>query len=125
MFKRREFECKIARDIILINDSSRIRNVSISDIVLLKTIKCYTSLQISISEDFLTSDTLTSFEERLPSSFFRISRNVIVNMDYVEMIQKKNSRHFVKLKMGGTVEISRRRVKGFVECFQKFLCDSY
>lgn len=125
MFKRREFECKIVRDIILINDSSRIRNVSISDIVLLKTIKCYTSLQISISEDFLTSDTLTSFEERLPSSFFRVSRNVIVNMDYVEMIQKKNSRHFVKLKMGETVEISRRRVKGFVECFQKFLCDSY
>ena len=121
MYNPGEYECKIAQGVILIETADKIRKVTISDVVLLETVKSYTSLLLYTSDEYLTSDTLTSFDERLSFSFFRISRNVIINLSYVDMIQRKDTKHVVKLKIGKILEISRRRVKELIEHYKVFV----
>ena len=123
MFERRNFECEIVHDVVLVDNSSKMKNVSISGIVFLKIVECYTLIKRDTLEEILTSDSLTSFEKRLSFSFFRISRNVIINMAFVDLIQRKDAKHIVKLKNGEIFEISRRRVKKFVECFKQYICE--
>ncbi|MCK0158948.1 LytTR family transcriptional regulator DNA-binding domain-containing protein [Cellulophaga sp. F20128] len=51
------------------------------------------------TEKYLTELSLTQLETKLPDFFLRVQRGIIINMDYVENVQKYfNSRYVITLK---------------------------
>ena len=98
-------------DFIFVNSARK------SKFIKIKTIKCilaadvYSEILINENEKFLLLKSLSEWENRLPAkNFLRIHRSTIINLEFVERVEKKfNYSHRVYLK--GIVEafaVSRR-----------------
>jgi two-component system LytT family response regulator len=76
----------------------------------------YTFFVLSNKEKEISSRNLGSFEDKLPADrFFRIHHSYIVNINYIERVERGESL-FVQLTDGETrLPISQRRSKAFFE----------
>lgn len=112
--KTQSQECQVSCHFTMINSGRKINMITTSNILLIKAIDNYTSLILSDSTEHITSDSLQSLEQQLPFYFYRISRNTVLNTNYVKSIRKKDSKRIVELVTGEFLEISRRRVSSFI-----------
>jgi len=80
---------------ISVKTGDRILLLRLEDISHFEAEDKYTFLIATDGKKYLTDYTLTGLEEKLPSSFIRISRSVIINSRLVREIQKHFSGKFV------------------------------
>lgn len=82
-------ECLVADNYTLINSGKKLNAITTNRILLFKVLDNYTSIILYDSTEYVTSDSLRSLEQQLPSYFYRISRSFIINVNYVKSIRKK------------------------------------
>lgn len=64
----------------------------------------------TINETYLTEESLTTLDSKLPDAFLRIHRSIIINKDYVNNIQKYfNSRFIITLNTKNKTSITSGR----------------
>lgn len=64
----------------------------------------------SVSETYLSSESVSSLEEKLPDHFLRIQRGIIINTNYIKEIQKYfNSRFVITLTDGKSTKVTSGR----------------
>ena len=63
-------------------------------------------------ESLITGD-LKALEQRLPNNFFRAHKSFLVNLDYVDHVDKKQNLIF--FRNGASCLVSRRKIKLLTE----------
>jgi len=110
---QKQQECTISEKFILIGNKD-LKILQTDQVVRLSTRYRYVEL-LCESFTYLTSDSLMSFEKRLPNYFFRINHGTIINIYHIKDVKRGDSKCFVKLSNGEKHNISRRRIKKFIE----------
>ncbi len=70
---------------------------------------------ITTNEEFFTNEALISIEKKLDSRFIRVHRSYIINKDYINKIDKKNS--IIKLKNGKEINYISRKGKKEIKAY--------
>ncbi len=94
---------------ILIKDGEECHLVDLADIYYIESCKNYVRAFFDDKKAFIRKN-MAHIEESLPSStFFRVNRQSIINLNYIELIEPSISEGYdIKLKGGILVEVSRR-----------------
>jgi two-component system, LytTR family, response regulator len=95
---------------IFIKDGERYFFIPVNDIYLIESLENYTRLYFQ-NKKALQRRSLNQWEEILDTEmFFRINRTELVNLSYIEEVDKENSSKLkIKLKTGETLEVSSRQ----------------
>lgn len=103
---------------ILLRSHTKSELVNLKDIRYLSSDQNYTTFHLQGVERLVISKTLKEFEETLcdhdKSSFFRIHKTFIVNLDYVKEIER-GEESFVVLNDKTRLEVSRRKKTLLIE----------
>jgi two-component system LytT family response regulator len=83
--------------------------VSFGDIIRLESDRNYTLIFLADGRQVLASKTLGSFGKLLPSSFLRVHRSHLVNLDCISHLDRVGYRCI--LKDGQTVKVSHQHFK--------------
>lgn len=76
---------------IIINSQNNIKLLEQMDILFCKSDNCYTTYHLKNSAQFTVCKSLTRTIEALnPSIFIKISQSYVINMNYIDSIDKKN-----------------------------------
>lgn len=79
----------------------------------------YTTIH-SQSGTYLSTESISSLENKLPDNFFRIHRSIIINKDYIKEVQKYfNSRYIISLNDAKKTNITSGR--SYSESIKDFL----
>lgn len=91
--------------------------IQVSDIVAIEAARAYCNFHLSDERKFLVSKSLKHFEEILEgeSSFVRIHRSFLINLNYIERYYKNEQR--VELINGLVVKVARDRKEYFEQIF--------
>ncbi|MBA2406717.1 MAG: response regulator [Chitinophagales bacterium] len=104
--------------VLSIKDNAKISVVQSSDILYIESAGNYVSVFIH-GKKFLHKETLQSLEDRLPTSFLRIHKSVIVNSTYItELHSLYNGDYIIKLKTGQELRLSRNYRKNIQHLLQ-------
>ncbi len=88
--------------------------LNISEIVRLESDGSYTTFHTIDGKKYLTSRTLSTYEEQLiPQSFFRVHHSHLINMNHISKYVKGEGGHVV-MADNSTVDVSRRRKEDFL-----------
>lgn len=88
--------------------------LNISEIVRLESDGSYTTFHTIDGKKYLTSRTLSTYEEQLiPQSFFRVHHSHLINMNHISKYVKGEGGHVV-MTDNSTVDVSRRRKEDFL-----------
>ena len=108
---------------IIVRSRSKTESIDLADICYLSSDLNYTTFYLKGNQRFVASKTLKEFEESLcdgeKSSFIRIHKTHIVNLDYVKKIER-NEECFVLLGDSTRLEVSRRKKAALIEKFESF-----
>lgn len=86
--------------------------LDVNDIIYIEADGSYAKFYMQNQEDFVASKTLKYFEKRLNDlHFFRVHRTFLVNVDFVESLNKKE--HSISLSNGKKLKIARGRIEEF------------
>lgn len=80
-----------------------------TQLVRLQSDRNYTLIFLADGRQFLVSKTLGSFTKKLPSSFLRVHRSHLVNLDCISHLDRV--RHSCILKDGQAIKISNKHFK--------------
>jgi two-component system, LytTR family, response regulator len=99
---------------IFIKDGEHCFFIPVNDIYLIESLENYTRLYFQ-NKKVLQRRSLNQWEELLDSEvFFRINRTELVNIFYIEAVDKKDSNKLkIKLKTGEVLELSSRQSTKF------------
>ena len=90
-----------------------------SEIILLESDINYTRLHFTDGSMLLTATNLGTLESRFaPFNFFRPNRSCIVNLDFMTNYEEETGS--IKMENNDTIQISRRRVKPFINFSNKY-----
>ncbi len=82
---------------ITVKKNDRLIFIKLEDVSYFEADNTYTNIQCD-SGMFLSNETISSLENKLPDNFIRIHRGIIINKDFVNDIQKYfNSRYIISL----------------------------
>ena len=98
-------------DYIFFQDKKNPGFYPISSIMTIKSMKDYTKIQLAEEKKFVVRKSMLYWEERLPSEkFYRVHKQTIVNIEYIESIQNTSSnRYRVIMKISGeNLDVSQR-----------------
>lgn len=101
-------------DYFFINDKKNPGFYPVHDIISIKSIKDYTQLILLGNKKFIIRKPMIYWEEKLPAGkFIRIHRQSIINMDFIEKVEKASSNRLsIKLKfLDEKFEVSQRYKK--------------
>jgi two-component system LytT family response regulator len=101
-------------DLFFYEESRQPRFIRIRDIVHIEAAGNYTELHLADGSTALTSNTLSTWDERLPGDrFVRIHRSTIVNVEHVERMERAANYTFDVFVTGQDTPLamSRRRAK--------------
>jgi len=101
-------------DLFIYEESRQPRFIRIRDIVHIEAAGNYTELHLNDGATALTSNTLSTWDERLPAEHFvRIHRSTIVNVGHVERMQQAPNYTYDVFVTGrdAPLAMSRRRAK--------------
>ncbi len=88
-------------DKIFVSDNKNVKFISIKEICAIQSIGNYSKLYISSGDKFVIYKTLKEWVHRLPDNkFIRIHRTAIINIDFIEKIEKWFNYSF-KIKISG------------------------
>lgn len=98
---------------LIIPEIGNRRIVEIGDIMAIEANGSYTSFLMHQGEDFMASKNLKYFEKRIGTDerFFRSHRAYMVNLDYLEGLNKTDLT--IRLKGNHSVKIARSRIEAF------------
>ena len=83
---------------ITVKKNERLLFIKLDEVSFFEADNTYTKIH-SASGLFLSNETITNLENKLPDNFLRIHRGIIINKDFVNDIQKYfNSRFIITLK---------------------------
>lgn len=83
-------------DRILININKKSQFIKIKDILYITAEREYSYIYLVTGEKYLTRKLMKKWEEQLPSkTFLRIHRSKIVNIDFIEKIEKWSNRSYI------------------------------
>ncbi|MEG8946671.1 LytR/AlgR family response regulator transcription factor [Rosettibacter firmus] len=92
-------------DYFFINDKKNPGFYSVSNIIFIKSIKDYTQLMLVGNKKFLLRKSMLYWENKLPTNkFVRVHRQTIVNLDFIERIEKASSNRLI-IKLKNTTDI--------------------
>lgn len=105
---------------IAIPADDRVVLISVDKIDWIEAADYYSRIHVG-AETHLLRESLTSLEGRLdPARFFRIHRSAIINLDRMrELARGRGGRHFVILKDGTRLRLSRSRRPALLERFHR------
>lgn len=105
-----------------LSSAGKIEIIPVNEVAYCKAAGDYVEIFLTNQSQSLFSGTLKSIEEQLPSSFLKVHRSYIVNLDEVKsVISSKNgaaSRGMLALKSGHEIPVSRRilpHVRGVIK----------
>lgn len=103
-------------DTVLLNDGDKCKLVELSDMRYFETFGNYSKTHFS-GGTLLINRSLNYLEKRLPEKcFFRTSRQYIVNLSHIEMLNKIEGGQFrLQLTCGKKIDVSRRRSNHFMD----------
>ena len=103
------------RGLLVIGQGNK-KAIQLDQLMYIESEGAYTFFVLSNKEKEISSRNLGSFEDKLPADrFFRIHHSYIVNINYIERVERGESL-FVQLTDGETrLPISQRRSKAFFE----------
>ena len=101
---------------IIINSAGKVELVASDQIAYCKAAGDYVELYLDKSKQILFSGNLKHLEALLPTSFLRVHRSYLVNMDYIDSLSTKSTRQhevtsgggFLTLRGDYEVPVSRR-----------------
>ncbi len=100
---------------LILNTSDRIFVVEVKNLVHCEASDNYTDIYILGDKKITTSKTLKTFEELLSAyGFFRIHQSHLINMRYVESVEKKGN-GMVLLSTGERLPVSLRKKQLFIQ----------
>ena len=100
--------------ILPINSSSKIDFVPICEIMYCKANLSYTEIVTLNHNNVMASKPITEFEETLADySFFKISKSVLINTQFIHSYNKQNNQVIMKNKE--LLDVARRRKLDFLE----------
>lgn len=106
---------------IIVRSRSKTESIDLIDICYLSSDLNYTTFYLKGNQRFVASKTLKEFEETLcdgeKSSFIRIHKTHIVNLNYVKKVERKDE-CFVILQDDTRLEVSRRKKTALIEKFE-------
>ncbi len=93
------------------------RRVHPNEIVLLKADANYTEVLLEDGEQIIVSKTLKEMEKSFTgyTSFFRIHKSYMVNIEHVDSVQMNGGNNKVKLKNNMNAFISRPKRDAFID----------
>ncbi|MGR3810028.1 LytR/AlgR family response regulator transcription factor [Jiulongibacter sp. NS-SX5] len=97
------------------------KHVRPNDIVLLKADANYTEVMLRGGEQVIVSKTLKEMEKVFDkfSSFFRVHKSFMVNLDHVEGVQRNGVKTKVRLADNFDADISRRKKDAFLSVMRQ------
>ena len=109
----------ISTSIIIVKSRNGLTKVSMAKILYVECIGFYCILFVEDGRQLDSSCSLLQMEEKLQNlRFSKISRNYLVNMDYVSMIRRYNSRKWSVLMTDQTeLPIAYRRLVEFKKAY--------
>lgn len=98
---------------IFVKTGTKIDVVPVETIIKIEAQDDYVEIHTA-DKKYLKNDTMNYLEKVLPSSTFaRVHRSNIVNLNYIDKIEKYGKESYiVKLKDGSTVNVSKSRIRG-------------
>ncbi len=106
---------------IILNTIDRIFVVEIENLVRCEASENYTNVFIKGKDKIMVARTLKDFEEMLTIyGFFRIHQSHLINLNYVDIYDKKGG-GMLLLKNGERVPVSTRRKEGFLKALRAAL----
>lgn len=79
---------------ITVKKNDKLIFVKLDNVSFFQSDNNYTNINSDI-ENYLSSESITSLEQKLPDNFIRVHRSIIINKDYVNNIQKYFNSRFV------------------------------
>jgi len=115
-FKLEQNQQKNQPEKISINSAGKIELIDSEQIAYCQAAGDYVDLYLRDNKHILYSGNLKDLETQLPSTFLRVHRSYLVNMDYIQSLSNKSSDHqktpagggFLSLSGGYEVPVSRR-----------------
>ena len=95
--------------------------IKLNEIAYFEADNNYTTVHSELGKN-LSTESISSLEDKLPDNFLRIHRGLIINKDYVNNIQKYfNSRHIITLNDAMKTSLtSRRSYNGAIKNWMNF-----
>ena len=94
---------------ITVKKNDRLVFIKLNEIAFFEADNNYVTVH-SESGNYLSTESISSLENKLPDNFLRIHRSIIINKDYVNAIQKYfNSRHIITLNNKAQTSITTGR----------------
>ncbi|MEM9888273.1 MAG: LytTR family DNA-binding domain-containing protein [Bacteroidota bacterium] len=92
---------------ILIHSGKKLITIAVEDIIWIEADGDYSKL-VTASANYLSNYGISKLEEKLdPDLFIRVHRSSIINLQYIESVNKYASSYDVKMKNGDMVRVSR------------------
>ncbi|MCX7745043.1 MAG: LytTR family DNA-binding domain-containing protein [Flavobacteriales bacterium] len=105
--------------IVIINKGS-FSVFELSNVIYFEAEGNYTKIKINGNDDILASKTLKTFENQFSHHpFFRVSRSLLVNLDYMKGYKSQNNKKFIHLSNDELKEISNNRWDEFISYIKK------
>lgn len=104
---------------ITISHQKGIKVIDVASIIYLEAEGNCTNIYFNNDEKFLDTRTLKTYEEILPSFFYRIHKSNIVNLKFITDYKSQDSPTVV-LNNGITLPVSHRRASDFTSAFKDF-----
>ncbi|WMI64336.1 LytTR family DNA-binding domain-containing protein [Aestuariibaculum sp. YM273] len=94
---------------LTVKKDEKLMFIKLEDVTYFESDERYVSVHTSKGK-FLTEQSLTKLEDKLPDYFLRVHRSIIINTEHVEEVQKYfNSRYTIKLNNKGLSQITSGR----------------
>ncbi|MFC2127742.1 LytR/AlgR family response regulator transcription factor [Bacteroidota bacterium] len=104
---------------ITVKKNDRLIFIKLNEVFFFEADKNYTTVHSELGA-YLSTESISSLEQKLPDNFLRVHRGIIINKDYVQEIQKYfNSRYIITLSNAIKTKITSGR--SFNEVIKKWL----
>ncbi len=111
---------KTGSSIIKINAGEKMVELETKKLVFLEAHINYTFLH-TLEDIYVIARTLKNYEEKLSENHFvRIHKSYLINKSHIKKITKNKVQAIVSLSNGVKLQVSRRRLKEFIEKTEKY-----
>ncbi len=103
---------------ILIENENKIEKIAIDSIVFISLEDCITKLHFVNRDPLICFESLKCIMAKLNTGFFQINRQQIINIKYINAIEKQNRKIF--LSNSNNLVVSYRKKKELIKLLYKF-----
>lgn len=90
--------------------------VELSQLIFLEALENYTLFHLCDGTKVISSLTLKRHQENLSNNkFLRVNRSMLINSQFIVNIILKKDTHFIRLRDGKEIRVSRRRIDTLVD----------